>query len=62
MQTFERNPDGNAVGNLLFLVHGYNEGITDVVTMHDNIAAGLAGKLACTIVSSVKNAVGTAGN
>lgn len=51
MQTFDRNRDGNAVGNLLFLVHGFNEGITDVAAMHANIGAGLAGRLACTIVS-----------
>src|ERR1700677_3594729 len=51
MQTFPRNPDGNATGNLLFFVHGFNEAIDDVVKLHGDITAGLAGKLSCTVVS-----------
>ncbi|MBV8565566.1 MAG: alpha/beta fold hydrolase [Methylobacteriaceae bacterium] len=51
MQTFPRAGDGNAVGNLLVLVHGYNDGIADVATQHGDIAAGLANRLACTLIS-----------
>src|SRR5665213_2638110 len=49
MQTFTQNADGQAVGDLLFVVHGFNVGIGDVITEHGNIAAGLEGKLVCTI-------------
>ena len=50
-QTFPRNGAGAAAGNLLFFVHGYNETAADVATKHRQLAAGLAGKLPCTVVS-----------
>jgi len=51
MQTFVRSASGNATGNLLFLVHGFNTNFTNATALHDAVAAGLAGKLVCTIVS-----------
>lgn len=51
MQTFVRDTSGNAIGNLLFLVHGFNTDFTNANALHDKVTAGLAGKLTCTIVS-----------
>ena len=51
MQTFGRDSGGNAVGNLVFLVHGFNTAETNAVALHDRVVQGLADKLACTIVS-----------
>jgi len=51
MQTFPRAADGDATGNLLFFVHGFNESIDDVLLRQGDIAAGLAGKLDCLVVS-----------
>jgi esterase/lipase superfamily enzyme len=51
MQTFPRDASGNATGDLLFLVHGFNTNFTNATALRDQVAAGLVGKLACTIVS-----------
>jgi esterase/lipase superfamily enzyme len=51
MQTFARDASGNATGNLLFLVHGFNTDFTNANVLHDDVTAGLTGKLVCTIVS-----------
>src|SRR5277367_1967371 len=51
MQTFVRDASGNATGDLLFLVHGFNNDFTSANTLHDQVTGGLAGKLVCTIVS-----------
>ena len=51
MQTFVRNASGNATGDLLFLVHGFNTDFTNTNALHDAVTAGLAGMLVCTIVS-----------
>lgn len=51
MQTFVRDASGNATGDLLFLVHGFNTDFTNANALHDAVNAGLAGKLVCTIVS-----------
>ena len=50
MQTFPRT-GANAVGDLVFFVHGFNNKIEDVIATHRQIVAGLAGQLACTVVS-----------
>jgi esterase/lipase superfamily enzyme len=51
MATFPSGAGGNATGDLLFFVHGFDNGIAAVAARHGEIAKGLAGKLACTIVS-----------
>ncbi len=51
MQTFVHDTSGNAAGDLLFLVHGFNTDFTNANALHDAVTAGLAGKLTCTIVS-----------
>ena len=51
MQTFNGDTGGNAVGDLVFLVHGFNTPVTNEAALHDQVVAGLAGKLSCTIVS-----------
>jgi esterase/lipase superfamily enzyme len=50
LETFPRDGNGVASGNLLFFVHGYNVGIADANTRQNDLTAGLAGRLPCTIV------------
>lgn len=49
--TFRKDDKGVATGDLLFYVHGYNEGIAEVDTNHNNVSNGLNGKFRCTLVS-----------
>jgi esterase/lipase superfamily enzyme len=49
--TFPRDQKGVAHGDLLFVVHGYNEQISDVDTQQQNVRNGLADKFKCTIIS-----------
>lgn len=51
MSTFPQDAQGAAFGNILFLVHGFNDTIADVMTQHDDIRTGLQGRLDCTIIS-----------
>ncbi len=51
MATFQRDAGGNAIGNALFFVHGYNNGVSDVDQTHRDIVAGLAGRLKITVIS-----------
>ncbi|HUO54404.1 MAG TPA: alpha/beta hydrolase [Rhodoblastus sp.] len=51
MATFARNAAGAAEGDLLFFVHGYNNGADDVDLAHREIVRGLSGKLPITVVS-----------
>lgn len=51
MATFARDAAGNANGDILFFVHGYNNGVADVDQAHRDIVAGLAGKFAITVIS-----------
>ena len=51
MATFDRGQNEVASGNALFFVHGFNVGIADVNAEHNNIRAGLTGRLPCTVIS-----------
>jgi len=51
MGTFARDAESVTTGNVLFFVHGFNVGIADVDTEHNNVKAGLAEKFPCTIIS-----------
>jgi pimeloyl-ACP methyl ester carboxylesterase len=51
MATFPVDANGVPNGNLLFVVHGYNLAVAGVDAQQRNVKAGLADKLACTIVS-----------
>jgi esterase/lipase superfamily enzyme len=49
--TFPKENKGVTTGDLLFFVHGYNVGIAEVDTNHNNVRKGLNGKFPCTLVS-----------
>jgi esterase/lipase superfamily enzyme len=51
MATFAHDGNGVITGNVLFFVHGFNVGITDVDAEQNNVKTGLAGKFSCTIIS-----------
>lgn len=51
MQTFPTDPRNNTIGNLVFLVHGFNNKFTDAIALHEKVSAGLNGKLSSTIIS-----------
>ncbi len=51
MATFGCDDKGVVTGNLLFFVHGFNVGISDVDAEQNYVKAGLAGKFPCTIIS-----------
>ena len=50
VQTF-RKVGAATIGDLLMLVHGFNEGIVDVDLQHKKIRAGLDTKFPCTTIS-----------
>jgi esterase/lipase superfamily enzyme len=51
MATFDRDAAGNATGDALFFVHGYNTDSNGVDQAHRHIVDGLAGRLKVTVIS-----------
>ncbi|WP_158809149.1 alpha/beta hydrolase [Beijerinckia sp. L45] len=50
MATLHKQGD-TITGNILFFVHGFNVGISDVDDEHQKVAKGLAANLQCTVIS-----------